>query len=166
MRDILFKGKRKDNGEWVEGFYVHLPRGRYQKDEHLIQTVKENGNIGQLYEVIPETVGQFTGLTDNTKWEQLTTEEQSDWLKNHTVDEWNGKQIFEGDIVKWAEIFEHEINGIIESKGIDQVVYKGNRFELKNEAPFLLLHGEEGFTLEVIGNIYDNPELCRSGNDA
>lgn len=134
MRDILFKGKRKDNGEWVEGFY-------FKRDEH-------NHYIGDgqvpaqfFYEVIPETVGQFTGLTDK-----------------------NGKAIFEGDIVKWAEVWEHEINGIIESEGIDQVVYKGNEFELKNKDPLLWLYGEEGLTLEVIGNIHDNPELLRSDN--
>ena len=64
MREILFRGKRLNNGEWVEGFYKHLPCGRFGADEHMIQTVLENGKIGMLYDIDPSTVGQYTGRKD------------------------------------------------------------------------------------------------------
>ena len=71
-REILFRGKRTDNGEWAEGELIHaVPSG--------IPGIRIPSRTALLiYSVIPETVGQFTGLTGR-----------------------NGKRIFEGDIVQW-----------------------------------------------------------------
>lgn len=82
MREILFRGKRKDNGEWVEGFYVCL-----NSKSHRIYNGCAETDCGDYYpewfEVIPETVGQYTGLRDCKRTKEYP----------------EGQMIFEGDIV-------------------------------------------------------------------
>lgn len=129
MREILFRGKCKGNGVWVEGFYAC-----FNKKESRIYTGYAETDDGdyypEWYTVVPETVGQYTGLKDR-----------------------KGTDIFEGDIVN---IIRAEENGKVEWRENDAA------FEVVGdclEASFL--ENLWGYDVEVIGNIYENPELLK-----
>lgn len=129
MREILFRGKRVDNGEWVTGYYVKAVHHWHKHGIHedwIICGAAANGGWFAVHNrcaVDPETVGQFTGLTDK-----------------------NGKKIFEGDILK--AIAGNPVGEPIVAK----VVPNLNDYELMWDI-------EHSYELEIIGNIHDNPEL-------
>lgn len=125
MREILFRGKEFYTGEWVEGYYV---KGITR------QGIVKSFTYHPRYDVILETVGQFTGLYDK-----------------------NGKRIFEGDIVK----HENDIGKVCYSESFAKfrVVYSqlsGNWFDFEGECCYPI-----ALECEVIGNIHDNPELLK-----
>ena len=68
MREILFRGKRIDNGEWIEGYYVKTVDYRTDSAVHLIIELPSafypRGEIAGEYEINSSTIGQYTGLTD------------------------------------------------------------------------------------------------------
>ncbi len=160
--EILFRGKRKDNGEWVEGYYVCL-NGK----SHRIYTGYAETDCGHyypdFYEVIPETVSRYTGLPDK-----------------------NGKKTFEGDIVKVKHSY-HPYEEISTNHcprraygchwtDFDRLLnyYRNYAVEWKEQdAKFILRNGSDQHRLsrnyisfhgaEVIGNIHDNPELLKGG---
>lgn len=141
MREILFRGKRVENGEWVYGNFIEDKWG--DDNGNTIYAILQDRvapDIAELWtpvRVIPETVGQYTGLTDK-----------------------NGKKIFEGDIVRYRPEYWCEPQQSVVEYCADKWNYPA--FDLKDhdyEGNGLQFAHEEGIGLEVIGTIYDNPEL-------
>lgn len=149
-REILFRGKRRDNNEWVYGYL-------YRLSERLNPFIMFVNSNAESYEVIPETVGQFTGLTDKY-----------------------GKKIFEGDIIRYCdEDYCYYSEDCTEFFG--EVVQEYGAFGVgtQNELPlefenwcsndnFVSLWeiywnlncSDDGLPMiEIIGNIYDNKGL-------
>lgn len=141
MREIIFKAKRLDNGEWVEGDLFRNDNTNYPMTLIGSLILSRNKYTNEicidgygLIEVDPETVCQYTGLKDM-----------------------NGKKIFEGDIIKIPDDyneFGHNAGEIYEI----YFCYGGFRLKPKySKARGYWL--EDDRTVEVIGNIFDNPEI-------
>ena len=181
MREILFRGKPiykedcmlyenlyKDNKDTIDVFKDGFVYGSLVviKDKYyicigvagvLLNSLVNNATATMI-EVVPETVGQFTGLKDK-----------------------NGKKIFEGDIVKTQPFSDKPYSSKAKYKKHIGVVeyrirhFKNHFYEQDYEArwivtiidygKFTCYNWNEFFECEIIGNIYDNPELLEVGND-
>ena len=138
MREILFRGKRVDNGEWIQGDIVQFP-------VHGVVRIVEQEPSYKDAEVDSDTVGQFTGLTDK-----------------------NGRKIFEGDIIhlEYSQVFFGgmyfgEYTAEVSYKEgcfITDGMNNGDEIETP-------LSGFDNDELEIIGNIHDNPELLGGESD-
>jgi hypothetical protein len=152
-RTIKFRAQRKGDYEWIYGNYF------YQENKHHI-FINMGLNIGLRFEVIPETVSQFTGLYDATKWEDLTETERDEWtLEGNMPSQWKGKEIYKNDIV--------EFNKTSGETYVGKIIYKTRRvgFEVSvsnvGEFSFYTAFGDTCPDIKVIGNIHDNKDLLK-----
>lgn len=155
MREILFRGKRTDNGEWIEGCFLDKNNiGIFYDD------TEESDCSVHIFPVVSKTVGQYTGLTDK-----------------------NGKKIFEGDIVQHLTYDDFDCQSVVKFGEYKQDG-SGGEYGARNclgfyvevdnfTCPDWCENEPECFSdyqkqqnileiankCEVIGNIHDNPEL-------
>lgn len=137
-RALLFKGKRKSDGEWIEGGYFQED---YTDKEYIICWNSTGLGYNEFFEVCSETVCQYTGLTDkngNRIWENDVVRYYDD-LANMNKE----------DLVKWNETHAsfvrlHKSKMGLQYLYIDECI--ANR-------------------CEVIGNIFDNPELLEGSDE-
>ena len=147
-REILFRAKRKENGEWVQGYLWEGNDSSYiiPRSLRIDYYEKEKRIMAFASEVDPETICQYTGLTDK-----------------------NGNKIFERDIVNVSfkearigakkEIYPYAVEfcrstASFEFVGNDELLGRPC-FEVGNQ-----------FIMDVIGNIFDNPELLGAGSNS
>ena len=136
MREILFRGKRTDNGEWVEGYFA---TGKWYLDEKERYAILPTDlcfyphcEISEWIEIDPETLCQYTGLNNR-----------------------NGDKVFIGDIIRCTRGCPHEVIWMMEYAG----TYIGGM-------PAVYLTGlREGYAGkgkgDKMGNVFDNPELLK-----
>ena len=155
MREVLFRGKCLHNAEWFEGESLlkcneHTTIAKavtIKVDEYCILSAIYNSAFHGVY---PETVGRYTGLTDK-----------------------NGKKIFEGDIVKndWCFACGYSVIKFGQYKSLDmsneyqqghlgfylEHIHKADKRSVRKDILFF------ANKCEIIGNIHDNPELLKEG---
>lgn len=137
MRDIKFRGKRLDNGEWV---YGSLVRGVEVDDPNNVTwwifedtTAHQMHLVKYQHPIDPATIGQYTGLKDK-----------------------NGKEIYEGDILYCISRFDNANMVVIFEDGEFRMVLCEKYKTYETGGGFYAIRC---FEKEIIGNIYDNPEL-------
>ena len=143
MREITVRAFNRRTNQWL---YFSIGQQWSDVQNALYSELCLNGVV--FY--------QYTGLKDKTKWEQLSESEKQEWLKAdkvNTPDNWNGKEIYEGDIVK---PFSDDIN-------IAQIIYIAPSFVIatkKKDGSYLLWSYFKD-EIEVIGNIYEHKHLLK-----
>lgn len=150
MREILFRAKDDASKQWVYGYYVHLPSAA--GSVHIMHVPAGNPDESNSASyVVPETLGQYTGLTDK-----------------------NGKKIFEGDILSSNQYpytsdgkhnYYAEVTWFEENAAFGLYTFKNPQSSVRGVSEGSDYIDEfNSDNWEIIGNIYDSPELF--GGDA
>lgn len=130
MREILFRGKRLDNGKWEYGDLVHDDRNG------VYVFPNDAENLYLEYEVAPDTVGQYTGLTDK-----------------------NGTKIFDGDIIALNP--RRYANKRVFYYSRCASFNMTSNLDVQKACEIQPMFDDDCDRFEVIGNIHDNPELMK-----
>ena len=154
MREILFRAKQVNNGEWVEGYYTKL-----KWCNNIIHVVIPEGaeidsgnSLCEAHDINPETLCQYTGMVDK-----------------------NGNRIWENDIVSCEHEKYLEDNPLEILPFSDPIKYKRNYsvefintgssygYRLRNKSIHFMLTGNVIYNhnIEILGNVFDNPELLK-----
>lgn len=142
-REIKFRGKKEETGEWVYGFFAFLHMSDPNDSDQITRGITSipsifNDDYGRSKNcwntVVQKTVGQFTGFLDFYR-----------------------KEIYEGDYIQ--RYYDIGYGNVYKSEGV--VVFEDGAFGVKQGDSVLHLHAVKGWT--VIGNIHDNPELMEGG---
>lgn len=149
----LFRGKRKDNNEWVDGYLIQGNRTYIVTIEAINYMVVSTSCMAsiELVEVIPETVGQCTDLKDK-----------------------NGKLIFESDVVKLTDTTHNQEWKACVVFGNPygtynwgwNLMYTGKEPDVNTDILLWIEMQEACVYCEVIGNIHDNPNSCKIEHDS
>ena len=144
MREILFRAKRIDKGEWVEGYFVIGKWYLDEKERYAILPIDlcfyPHCEINEWIEIAPETLCQYTGLKDN-----------------------NGKKIWENDIVLCKKYIGGNFVDYCIEYGYVEMKYGAFGIHRLNPDAYYRPFKDwlEDYEYEVIGNIFDNPELLK-----
>ncbi|MBD5463978.1 MAG: hypothetical protein HDR24_13150 [Lachnospiraceae bacterium] len=135
MREIICSGKRIKDGKWIEGFYVKFYSNGEAEENHMIFTINEEEKSSQPYSVDPKTICQYTGMTDK-----------------------NGRKIFEEDIVRRTDLHntKEPSVGFVEYDA-ENTAFLIHWTDVQNYSATFPWKDK----IEVIGNIFDNPELLQ-----
>lgn len=155
-----YRGLTIETKRWAYGWYCKVDGKHYIiLDEAEFHRAAETSDgciedmISGFVEVVPETVGPQTGLKDNTKWRSLTYEERDAWINTgNTSDNWNGKEIYEGDIS--ADRCVVHIGKFI--TGDDYGTPAFGVYKTDGTSTWGL---DPNFPETIIDNIHDNPKL-------
>ncbi len=143
---IKFRGISVVTREWVYGFYLEDPFFKTPQ----IRLVSPNPKGCYIVNVIPESVGEFTGLTDNTKWIDRPKE-----YKDVKEEDWEGVPIFEGDIIAPSRESHHSNSDIYYEEHESSFMLRADECEESIRLNRYIC----GKDYAVIGNKSQNPEL-------
>ncbi len=166
-RQILFRGKRSEDGEWMYGYLI----GNSVIVGEVVDFDDDYVATEFHYMVDYETVGMFTGMYDNTKWENAPEYHKvyaynlSEINGTKPKDEWKGIMIFEGDIVSIsyprASFEKHIPSNIGMVRYLDCLPRFMIMGDVEPNCVAISSFCNTGEEWEVIGNIYETPELLK-----
>lgn len=151
-RERLHRAKRKDTGEWVEGYYIH-----YRDMVHQIYAcgipTRRGESCSMFLDIDPATLGEFTSLRIKKGGKDSVKIFEDDILKV-VMETPNGKEIVECYVVEF-------VNGLFLARKMNTNKIAG---PVSNFAATKNFGGNSFVSCKIIGNIHDNPELLRKAN--